>query len=251
MEVVRQKNVATFIHFPLVDADGDPVSSVTGADSEIDTFSDAANPDGFTDCTNEATEVGSSGSYYLSLTQAEMDADYITIQIKSIEAKTQWILIRTTVGDPLNLATTDDGGTINVTGGKIDGVALVDVTTTNTDVRGTDSAALASVATEARLAELDAANLPTDIAAIPTTAMRGTDSANTTTPPTTAAIATAVLASTIDTGIDMTKTLKVILALAIAKEVAVSGNVYTFKDQDGNTLVTITFAAGSSTAVIA
>jgi hypothetical protein len=46
-----------------------------------------------------------------------------------------------------------------------------------TVMRGTDSAALASVNTEARLAELDAANLPTDIAAIPTTAMRGTDSA--------------------------------------------------------------------------
>ncbi len=44
-----------------------------------------------------------------------------------------------------------------------------------TAMRGTDSAALASVATEARLAELDAGNLPTDIAAIPTTAMRGTD----------------------------------------------------------------------------
>ena len=37
--------------------------------------------------------------------------------------------------------------------------------------------AKASVATEARLAELDAGNLPTDIAAIPTTAMRGTDDA--------------------------------------------------------------------------
>jgi len=49
-------------------------------------------------------------------------------------------------------------------------VTLVATTTTNTDVRGTDSAALASVCTEARLAELDAANLPTDIAALPTTA---------------------------------------------------------------------------------
>ncbi len=38
--------------------------------------------------------------------------------------------------------------------------------TTNTDMRGTDNAALASVATEARLSELDAANLPTDIDAI-------------------------------------------------------------------------------------
>jgi len=47
----------------------------------------------------------------------------------------------------------------------------------NRFTRGTDSAALASVCTEGRLAELDAGNLPTDIAAIPTTAMRGTDSA--------------------------------------------------------------------------
>ena len=44
-------------------------------------------------------------------------------------------------------------------------------------MRGTDAAALASVCTEARLAELDAANMPADIDAIPTTAMRGTDNA--------------------------------------------------------------------------
>ncbi|MBE3117123.1 MAG: hypothetical protein IMZ50_00015, partial [Candidatus Atribacteria bacterium] len=44
-------------------------------------------------------------------------------------------------------------------------------------MRGTDNAALASVCTEARLAELAAANLPADIAAIPTTPMRGTDNA--------------------------------------------------------------------------
>ncbi|MCK5235671.1 MAG: hypothetical protein KAR06_01700 [Deltaproteobacteria bacterium] len=49
-------------------------------------------------------------------------------------------------------------------------------------MRGTDSAALASVCTEGRLAELDAANIPADIDAIPTTAMRGTDGANTTVP---------------------------------------------------------------------
>lgn len=45
-------------------------------------------------------------------------------------------------------------------------VTTVATTTTNTDMRGTDSAALASVATEARLAELDAANLPADVDAI-------------------------------------------------------------------------------------
>ena len=42
-------------------------------------------------------------------------------------------------------------------------VTLTDTTTTNTDMRGTDNAALASVCTEARLAELDTANLPTDV----------------------------------------------------------------------------------------
>ena len=56
-------------------------------------------------------------------------------------------------------------------------VTLCATTTTNTDQRGTDSAALASVCTETRLAELDAGNIPADIDAIPTTAMRGTDSA--------------------------------------------------------------------------
>jgi len=49
---------------------------------------------------------------------------------------------------------------------KVQGVVLVDTVTTNTDMRGTDSAALASVNTEARLAELDAGNLPSDNAAI-------------------------------------------------------------------------------------
>ena len=50
--------------------------------------------------------------------------------------------------------------------GSVDLVTLVTTTTTNTDMRGTDSAALASVCTETRLAELAAANLPTDIDAI-------------------------------------------------------------------------------------
>jgi hypothetical protein len=42
-------------------------------------------------------------------------------------------------------------------------INLVDTTTTNTDMRGTDSAALASVCTEGRLAELDAGNIPADV----------------------------------------------------------------------------------------
>ena len=49
---------------------------------------------------------------------------------------------------------------------KVQGVVLTDTCTTNTDMRGTDSAALASVCTEARLAELGASNLPADLDAV-------------------------------------------------------------------------------------
>ncbi len=127
VEMVRQKNQATYIMFPIVDADGDAVSAAAGLDSEIDTWSDGTAPNGFVDCTNEATEVGTNGVYYLSLTAAEMNVDYIYIQVKTTTtgAKTQHILIRTLVGDPLNLATTDDGSAINVTSGAVDTVASV------------------------------------------------------------------------------------------------------------------------------
>jgi len=41
--------------------------------------------------------------------------------------------------------------------------STIGTTTANTDMRGTDNAALASVASEVRLAELDAGNIPTDL----------------------------------------------------------------------------------------
>jgi len=124
---VRQKNVATYVVFPILKNDGTLITGASGLDSEIDAFADGTAPDGFTDCTNEATEIGSTGQYYLSLTQSEMNADYIIVQIKSSStgAVVQTILIRTLVGDPLLLATTDDGGAINVTSGKIDEVSTL------------------------------------------------------------------------------------------------------------------------------
>ena len=122
MELGRQKNAATIITFPIVDADGDFVTGATALDSEIDAWTDGAAPDGFADCTNEATEIGTTGIYYLSLTQTEMNNDYIVIQVKtsSTGAKTQMILINTMVGDPLNRAVTDDGTAINVASGIVE-----------------------------------------------------------------------------------------------------------------------------------
>jgi hypothetical protein len=56
----------------------------------------------------------------------------------------------------------DTGTTLD---GKIDTIAVDVAGLDGAAMRGTDNAALASVCTEGRLAELDAANLPTDVAA--------------------------------------------------------------------------------------
>lgn len=127
IELVRQKNAATYIVVPLVDSADDVAlqSGATSLDSEIDAWADGSAPDGFADCTNEATEIGTTGYYYLSLSQTEMNNDYIVIQIKASDINTQGILIRTIVSDPLLAAATDDGGVINVSTGAIDTVTTL------------------------------------------------------------------------------------------------------------------------------
>ena len=75
--------VAFAVTFPLLDADGDPISP-SSPDSEV-----SKNGDTFADCTNEATEIAtSSGICYLLLTAAEMTADIVTVRIQSTGAKT-------------------------------------------------------------------------------------------------------------------------------------------------------------------
>lgn len=67
------------IVYPMLDADGDPVTGATTPDAER-----SLNGDTFADCTNESTEIAtSSGVYYLLLTAAEMTADVVAIIAKS------------------------------------------------------------------------------------------------------------------------------------------------------------------------
>lgn len=80
---VPRKNAAYRVTFPLLDADGDPVTGATGLDSEISKDGAA-----FADCTNEATEItaaagGVSGVYYLDLTSTEMNADTVAIVVRT------------------------------------------------------------------------------------------------------------------------------------------------------------------------
>jgi hypothetical protein len=127
MEIFRKKNTATRIFFPIVDADGDYVSGASGLDSEYTTFADGSNPGAFADCTNEATEVGSTGWYYLNLTATETNADFIAVQIKTSTsgAKTQGVLINTLYG----AAKADSSGRVDV--GSWLGTAVTTNGTTN------------------------------------------------------------------------------------------------------------------------
>lgn len=64
---------------PLLDADGDLIAGAAGLDSEV-----SKNGDTFADCTNEATEIAtSSGLYYVLLTATEMEADVVSLIIKT------------------------------------------------------------------------------------------------------------------------------------------------------------------------
>src|SRR5688500_3600988 len=85
-----KKNTAFRVTFPIWDADGDLVTGATALDSEV-SIDGAA----FSDCTNEATEIGATGIYFLDLTSGEMNGDTIVIQIKtsSAGAKTQTIFL--------------------------------------------------------------------------------------------------------------------------------------------------------------
>lgn len=75
---VPRKNTAYRVYFPILDADGDLVTGASSLDSEV-----SIDGGSFADCTNEATEIGSTGIYYLDLTSGEMNGDAVVVQVKT------------------------------------------------------------------------------------------------------------------------------------------------------------------------
>lgn len=73
---VPRKNAAWRVYFAIRKSDGTLITSWTGADSEV-----SKDGGSFADCTDEATEVGTSGCGYLDLSASEMNADAVTIKI--------------------------------------------------------------------------------------------------------------------------------------------------------------------------
>lgn len=72
---VPRKGVAYRLSWDFRKIDGSLVSTVTGADTEVS--KDAA---AFADCTNEFTEIGTTGCGYIDLTSTEMNADCVFVK---------------------------------------------------------------------------------------------------------------------------------------------------------------------------
>jgi hypothetical protein len=79
---IPRKGVAYTLVFPIMDNDGDLVTGAAGLDSEV-----SKDKGTYADCTNESTEIAtSSGTYYLDLTATEMNADIVSVIIKTSTA---------------------------------------------------------------------------------------------------------------------------------------------------------------------
>jgi hypothetical protein len=96
------KNTALRVTFPIYDNTGSLVSGAAGLDSEV-SIDGAA----FSDCTNEATEIGSSGIYTLDLTAGELNGDTIAILVKTstTDAKTTVLVLYPIVTTAAQLGT--------------------------------------------------------------------------------------------------------------------------------------------------
>ena len=162
VSLISQANTKIMQANPTLAAGDFQVSTDDGAPSNLDTI--------------PVVDADFTKRVKVTLSADEMNGDNITL-IASDAAGDEWcdltVNIQTTATQIDGLA---PSGEYDTEMGRIDvavstrtkpadtqaKVTLVDTVTENTDMRGTDDGALATVCTEARLAELDAANLPAD-----------------------------------------------------------------------------------------
>ncbi len=193
--------VTITISAQFTDVNGSPATGLTLADIDITLAAIAKSGGGETlvwNTQNPTREVTNIGMYQRDLTTADLEANTYHAMAEYTGAS---VLDSNFVFGSVGEILTDDNGRVDVgnwlgsavtlSAGNLPDVNVSEIsddataadnleldydgtgfakanstigtTTTNTDMRGTDSAALASVATETRLAELDAANIPADL----------------------------------------------------------------------------------------
>ena len=101
----HKKNTVLTLVFPLADSDGQPITGAADLDSEYSHDGSA-----FGDCTNEATEIGSTGWYTLALEAAELNYSYVAVRVQTSTTGIMpcHILIQTYT-EPLDDANTELG----------------------------------------------------------------------------------------------------------------------------------------------
>lgn len=120
------KNLAQRIVFPLLDADGDPV---TGAAADSPDSEYSLDGGAFADIADEIHEIATaSGIYYLDLTAGETNGDVVCIQIKTATAGTKTtVLVFYTSAQSLDTVDTNVDAILVDTGTTLDGkIATVD-----------------------------------------------------------------------------------------------------------------------------
>jgi len=150
--------------YALLDTDGIDFDGITGIH-------------GISIDTSDNTDAGfyAAGSdYWVVISSITLDAATVNFVAAIFSIDNRGLLRPTTAQRTLDVTAT---GAAGIDWGNVENkttandlsqtdIQLCDTTTTNTDMVGTDNAALASVCTEGRLAELDAANIPSDLDAV-------------------------------------------------------------------------------------
>lgn len=141
MELRRKRGVATILVFPIKDASGNVVTGITGVTPQISVWAGDTTvaPGAFANILGGLTEVGTTGIYYSSLTDAEAASDFIYFiaSPNSGTGKRQDLLINcTAVASVTQVATTTDLGTAaaNVVNAQVVDVIRVDTATELTGV---------------------------------------------------------------------------------------------------------------------
>lgn len=224
------KNQSYTVGFPLFDANGDLVSGATSLDSEVSKDGGA-----FADCSNEASEVGSSGMYTLTLTASEMNADTVLIVVKSSDAKTMPLVLYPVAADWPSAATvadtvwdelTADHQTANTFGQKVRALDPLNPADTADAVWAAPIASYVGVGTTAGALN----DILTD------TGSAGVAIATATAQ----AIADEILKRGVATVEDSADAHSLAALVLAAFESAITGNTWTIKKTDGSTFTTKT-----------
>jgi hypothetical protein len=177
---VPRKNAAFRHYFAIRKNDGTLITTWAGADSEMSVDGAA-----FADCTNEATEIGTSGVGYIDLTAGEMNGDSVTLKVTVTNTSALPVVVTffpeevgdfriTTPANFADLAITSSTGL--VTAGSVTGsVGSVTAAVTLPSIP-TGWITAAGIATGAIDADALAGDAATEIAAAVASAMSATPS---------------------------------------------------------------------------